>query len=77
MREFRRYLSGFVLYTNNPSEIDLLKKKKKLFHPLCVYTAAEGQKCIGAEFLFKLPVDAPHTLVYARRYIESKLKEWE
>ena len=77
MREFRRFLSDFVLYTNNPSEIEKLQEKKKLFKPLCKYTTTEGDKCIGAEFLFKLPPDVPHTLVYARKFIESKLKEWE
>lgn len=76
MREFRRFLDKFVLYTNNPKEIEILTQKKDAFKPLCVYTAVDSEKCIGVEFLFKLPPGIPQTLVSARRFIERRLKTW-
>lgn len=76
MREYRRYLSSFVLYTNNPQEIALFKAREELFQPLCEYTTLDGEKCIGAEFLFEAP-GGIDTLVGARRFIEKQLKEWK
>jgi hypothetical protein len=68
MREYRRFLDGFIVYTNDPNEINLFSN---FFEWAATYATLKG-KIIAKEFYFKLPEHVPVTYKAARKYIKKE-----